>query len=214
MAKRSASTAAYSSGSREVLLHAPDEVHHAQRGGHVDQPVQPLPAREAQPADHALVDVTASGTSSTQRDEADGDEGPLDDVLPDRAERRAPGRAPVHQEVQRGVEEGQQAQLAADPHRPRPAEDEPAAACRPASPSAGPARGARAGSCASAIGLAPSAPRGRADQRCSSGARPPTRRPGLSQGCGRRSIESGAGHGSEVLRAGPCRRRGCATCSA
>ena len=48
-----------------VGLDQPEEVQHRERRRHVDQPMQALPAT-AEAADHAAVEVIASGTSSSK----------------------------------------------------------------------------------------------------------------------------------------------------
>ena len=78
----------------------------------------------------------------------------------------------VGQKVQRDVEEGEQAQLAADARRPRPAEQRVARACRPGCATRKTSAARPSSFSTSAIGLAPSVARASAVDRPSTPAAP------------------------------------------
>ncbi len=86
----------------------------SRRGGHIDEAMQPLPGAAAEPADHGVVGGDGERHQDDERQHADGDVGPLDDVGPDGGEVEALVEHHVDGEMQRRVVEGEQADARGD----------------------------------------------------------------------------------------------------
>jgi hypothetical protein len=104
-------------------LHPP-EMQDPQRRDEVDQPVQPLPALASQALDHAIGAGRRQRNEQHEGDEADRDEGPLDDVLEHGGDVEEMVEPQEGHEVQAAVEEGEQPH-AAQPDHPVPAREAP-----------------------------------------------------------------------------------------
>jgi hypothetical protein len=108
----------------QVRLHAPDEVQDAEGGGEVDQPVQALPAEEAEAAHGAIARGERERDEQQEGREADRDEPALDDVLADRVPVEELVDADVGREVKAAVAERGEPERAPVADRPAPAAQE------------------------------------------------------------------------------------------
>src|SRR5207248_3787545 len=108
----------------ERRLEAPDEVEDGQDAGEIRQPVERLPAPEAEPLHPAFRRSHCERQQAAPGGEPHGHEPALDDVLADRREVEPLVDGHVGGEMERGVEEREEAQHAADAQRPFPSEDE------------------------------------------------------------------------------------------